>query len=195
MALPEKRRGRPRNRDVDKRILETARAMLAADGYMRMTVDSVAKAAGVTRPTVYLRWPSKEELVIAAIQDLEKADQLALTGEVRNDLRTILRAVKVSFVDHGNTALMGPIMTERNHSPQLFEEFRARLVTPRRASIRAVLEKGIANGVVRADLPVDATVSALIGSLYAKIVAGENVSDDFPDEVINALWPGISAHP
>ena len=47
--------GRPRNPDLDERILDATRRLLAERGYQGLSIDAVARAAGTTRPTVYLR--------------------------------------------------------------------------------------------------------------------------------------------
>ena len=187
------RRGRPRNEAVDDQILETTRRLLAEDGYTRMTVDSVAKAVGVTRPTIYLRWPSKEQLVIAAISDLERPAEAVRTGDTLNDLKVVLRQVQVSFVDHQNAELLGPLQSERKHSPALYQEFKSRLLTPRRQSIRALLEEGVTEGHLDPDINIDAAVNSIIGSLYAKLMTSEEVPADFADQVIDTLWRGLRA--
>ena len=64
--------GRPRNVSTDDAILEAAALRLSRDGYERTSIDLVARDAGVTRPTVYRRWPSKDELVIAAVANQGK---------------------------------------------------------------------------------------------------------------------------
>lgn len=186
------RRGRPRDEAVDSRILATTRQLFSVDGYQRMSVDAVAKAAGVTRPTIYLRWPSKAELVIAAITDLERPDALPLSGDARADLETIMRDLMVSFVDHGNAEIFGPLFAERHHEPALIEQFRARLLTPRRNSLAQVLRNGMDTGQVPVGVDVDAVVNALVGALYARIVTGDPVPHDFSDRVVDTVWSGIA---
>jgi AcrR family transcriptional regulator len=177
---------------VDDKILSTTRQLLAADGYMRMTVDAVARAAGATRPTIYLRWPSKADLVIAAVADLERPDATQLSGDTLTDLKTILHELKVSFVDHGNAELFGPMFTERHHEPELIEQFRKRLLTPRRNRLVEVLEQGAEKGDVRVGIDIDAVVNAMVGSMYAKVMTGEAVSGDFASRIVDAIWAGIA---
>ena len=53
--------GRPRDVRNDTRILEATSAILFEKGYAGLTIDGVAAAAGVSRPTIYRRWPSKAD--------------------------------------------------------------------------------------------------------------------------------------
>src|SRR5262249_30456161 len=61
------RGGRPRNESLDEAIILATRDRLVRDGYSRMTIGDIAADAGVTRPTLYRRWPGKFELVVDAL--------------------------------------------------------------------------------------------------------------------------------
>ena len=62
-----RRPGRPRQESYDQAILDAALEILNAKGYAGLSIDGVAARAGVGRPTIYRRWPSKPALVIAAL--------------------------------------------------------------------------------------------------------------------------------
>src|SRR4051794_23872567 len=87
-----RRPGRPRDARHDEAILEATMALLSEAGYARLTIDGVAARAGVGRPTIYRRWPSKPALVVAA---LLHAPQIQVphadTGSLRADLIKVLR--------------------------------------------------------------------------------------------------------
>ncbi|TMK61041.1 MAG: TetR/AcrR family transcriptional regulator, partial [Actinobacteria bacterium] len=84
--------GRPRDASRDRAILAAALQILQEEGYRGLTIDGVAARAGVGRPTIYRRWPSKPALVVAA---LVEAAELALpvrdTGSLRGDLIAVQR--------------------------------------------------------------------------------------------------------
>ncbi len=132
--------------------------------------------------------------MIAAISDLERPTEVVRTGDVLTDLKAILRQVQISFVDHQNAQLIGPLHFERKHSPELYEQFKAKLLGPRRQSIRMVLEEGIAEGHVDPEINIDAVVNSIMGSLYAKLMTSEDVPADFADQVVETLWRGLRAN-
>ena len=82
--------GRKRDHSRDAAILDAALAVLAESGYDGMTIDMVAARAGAARATVYRRWATKEDLVLAAVARLSAADtglgQLPDTGTFRGDV-------------------------------------------------------------------------------------------------------------
>lgn len=68
MPLPEQpRTGRPRDPDIDDRVLETTRRLLVESGWEATTVRGIAVTAGVPRSSVLRRWPTKTALVLEAV--------------------------------------------------------------------------------------------------------------------------------
>src|SRR3954468_25112873 len=89
-------RGRPRDPRRRQAILDAAVHLLAEVGYDRATVEAVAARAGVSKPTIYRRWPGgKAEIVADAIR-AKRADGAVLpdTGSLRGDLLAMLRAIQ-----------------------------------------------------------------------------------------------------
>lgn len=168
-----RRAGRPRDDAIDAVVLRAARELLSTDGYDRMTIDSVARAAGVTRPTVYRRWPSKAQLAIAAVADMVGETRHAPTGDTRADILDIAQSLDAGFRDLKYLGLLGTAIVEREQHPEIFQLFRENLVAPRRHSVRAVLEHGVTLGQVRADVDVEVVVAMLVGAFYAGQLAGD----------------------
>ena len=65
--------------------------VMARGGYGRMTIDEVAAEAGVSRPTVYLRYGDKAELATAALGAYRDRGRPEETGDTRADLVARLR--------------------------------------------------------------------------------------------------------
>jgi AcrR family transcriptional regulator len=82
--------GRKRDHTRDAPILDATLAVLAEAGYEGMTIDMVAARAGTARATVYRRWATKADLVLAAAARLSQTDagldHLPDTGSFREDV-------------------------------------------------------------------------------------------------------------
>src|SRR5918999_6517473 len=78
--------GRPRDEALNERILAAAREQLAEHGYQGLSIGAGARAAGTTRPSVYLRFAGKEDLATAAIAGMSVADPLQVTDDLHADL-------------------------------------------------------------------------------------------------------------
>ena len=70
---PRGRRGRPRDPGVDVAIRTATVDLLGEIGYARLTMDKVAARAGVSKASLYLRWPNKVALVADALQQRARA--------------------------------------------------------------------------------------------------------------------------
>ena len=84
--------GRPRDAGADTAILDATLAVIAAEGYTGFSMDAVASRAGVSKATIYRRWPSKQDLVIAAAAALSQTSDGAKEG-----LRAFLEKREAKF--------------------------------------------------------------------------------------------------
>ncbi|MCO5967747.1 TetR/AcrR family transcriptional regulator [Actinoallomurus soli] len=197
---PKKQRGRPRDPLIEEAILRAARRRLAIDGYSRMTVGAVAADAGVTRPTVYRRWESKHDLVVDALDHAFRALQDAAPPvdlerlTAREAVTEAVRRLDVREPDRTGIMLVGHVMAEAEHNPELLEMVRTHAVLPRRRllldTFRALQERGD----LRADVDLEAVADMCIGSYYAAFIRGGE-DGELPTRVVATLWPAISAEP
>lgn len=67
MNQQARRPGRPRNPAIDDAALDAARALLAEVGWEQTSMVAIAERAGVGKPALYRRWPSKTHLVFEAV--------------------------------------------------------------------------------------------------------------------------------
>src|ERR1700742_756538 len=88
-------RGRPRDPQRREAILRAAITLVAEVGYDRMTVEALAARAGVSKPTIYRRWPGgKPEIVADAIRSKHAdGDHTPDTGSLRGDLLAFLSSM------------------------------------------------------------------------------------------------------
>ncbi|CAD5990008.1 TetR/AcrR family transcriptional regulator [Agreia sp. COWG] len=87
------RTGRPVDRSSDSLILESTLELLAERDYEHLTMDEVAARTGKAKTTLYRRWATKEELVLAAIAAAglsSEAESLPDLGSLRADLLAVI---------------------------------------------------------------------------------------------------------
>jgi AcrR family transcriptional regulator len=185
------RRGRPRSEAVDRAILDAALALMAREGYARMSVDAVAAEAGVGKPTVYLRHPSKAALATAALAHLRERTAPSDIGDTRADLVAHLRHFRAGVERPFGMAMIGNVLAEEHHTPELLERFRERLVTPRRRMIASVLERARDRGELRPGVDIDAAVDMLVGSYYAHYLADGRPKRAWPEAAVDLLLGGL----
>lgn len=69
-APPTRGRGRPRDPELDTRVLEATREVVALVGVRAASMSAIADRAGCGKPSIYLRWPNLRALILAALEDL-----------------------------------------------------------------------------------------------------------------------------
>lgn len=183
--------GRPRDPELDERILAATRQLLAEQGYQGLSIGAVARRAGTTRPTVYLRFTGKEDLATRAIAGMTVEDPLRKTGDIHADLVAELRHFRTAVTRPHGMSFVGTVLAHEHLTPSLIARFRERLVVPRRRRLADALQRGVQDGTLHAELDVEVVVGMLIGSLYAHYLGAGEVPADWPDRVVAALWPAI----
>src|SRR5687768_4168644 len=95
-SVPEQppRRGRPRQADVDRRILEAAAATLRELGPSAVHIDAVASRSGVARTTIYRRYQDRAELLTATMHQVTDQGGPPVEGDVEDKLRLVLGRVR-----------------------------------------------------------------------------------------------------
>ncbi|ORW01059.1 TetR family transcriptional regulator [Mycobacterium kyorinense] len=129
-------------------LLAVTLQLLQEHGYDRLTVDAVAATARASKATVYRRWPSKAELVLAAF--IEGVRQVAVppeTGTLRGDL---LRLGEVICQEVGqNAGTIRAVLVEVSRNPALNEVMQHQFIEQRKALMRHVLREAVDRGEIQ----------------------------------------------
>lgn len=183
-------RGRPRTPSHDEAILDAAVALMREVGYRRLTMEGVAAAAGVSKPTLYLRWPGKAELVVAAHERVRLAQAPEPTGDLRADLVAQLRHLADTFARLG-MSVIGVCLAEEEGLPDLIAGLRARSLEPGRAILREAMRAAAARGELPEDADVETAIETAVGAYYARYLAGQPFDDGWPERVADATLRGL----
>jgi AcrR family transcriptional regulator len=175
--------------EADRLILTTAKRLLREVGYARLTMDGVAREAGVARTTLYRRYRDKADLVSAAIDTLRPQLGVRDSGDARQDLVAHLDSARRHF----DMSLAGTLLMEEAHDPRLLELFRERMVLPRREVVRRVLEAGTERGQIRRDLDVERVLDLFFGALFFAVLSEGKPRPGWAEETVDALWPALAA--
>ncbi|MET7335281.1 TetR/AcrR family transcriptional regulator [Nonomuraea sp. NPDC005650] len=187
--------GRPRSEKAEKAIIEATLDLIGEGmGVSELSIEAIASRAGVGKTTIYRRWSSKEDLVVDALATL-KAPVPALTGtSVRDDLIALLDAMRKESGVARNRCVMNIAMNEADRHPQLMDRFVKRAIEPRRQALRAVIERGIATGELRADLDVSMGMALLSGTMlwHTKWAPAGDLDPDLAERVVDVVLEGMA---
>lgn len=183
------RRGRPRLVDTDRRILDAAKALLRAHGPAAVNIDAVAAASGVARTTIYRRYRSRDELVVALLSEVVATGVPAPALPLREKLHWFLEHVLLVLeegIGRGGTAA---VLTDSD--PAFTEALRSQLADRLRA-LEAVMAGDVEAGRLRADVEPDAVVGMLVGAYLGELLRYGEPRPGWADRTVALLGPALS---
>ena len=149
-------------------LLEAALTLFVEKGFAATRSEEVAKAAGVSKGTLYLYFPSKEELLKAVIQhflgtEIETGVQeaAAADGPIAQVMERLLVTWWTRIYEGPASGVFKLVITEVRNFPEIGEFWVERVVAPGHAIVSGLLQRGIAQGEF-AVADVDSAVHSIL---------------------------------
>jgi AcrR family transcriptional regulator len=191
---PKRKRGRPRDPGANRRILDAARAVAGELGVHGASMSAIADRSGVGKPTIYLRWANRREVMVAAIADL-RAEVPDLGGtSVREELTLALQDDRALLVSGPDSRFLRSALFESAGDPAIARELSESILGPRRRRIVEIIEHGMRQGELRLDIDPGAVADLLIAPLVRGMVLnGDGVSAEDVERHTALVADGIYA--
>ncbi|RYG69096.1 TetR/AcrR family transcriptional regulator [bacterium] len=164
-------------------------------GYGALSLEAVAKRAGVGKAALYRRWPSKLAMVTDLLEKLglENAPSPD-TGSLREDIRLVLRSVRRLLRHPLVKRILPDLHAEMLRSPELSEAVRGRLQTGRRERSAAVFQRAIERGEIPADANVELLIDYMGAMVYWRaIVTGGRIDLGYIEELTEFVLAGVGS--
>ena len=186
--------GRPRDPEIDERVMEVARRHLSQNGYDGMSLTAIAGEAGTTRQALYRRWPTKADLATAAVAAMSRTAERSPTEDPYADLVRELGAFRRGISRPDGVSMVGTMLL-RSTDPELVTFYRERIVAPRRAALREILERARDHGLLSADADIEAALGMFTGSWYARSLQGVPPLPRWAERTAAVIWRGLGGTP
>jgi AcrR family transcriptional regulator len=184
--------GRPRSEDADRKIIEATLRLLSTEGYDRTSIEAVAAEAHVTRATVYRRYPTKADMVTAAVCTMAGPDEPCDCPDIRATLVDLLRGFHAAVGPSDGVSIAASLYLQRHDHPELLDSFRETVTRPCRLKMAAVVQLARDKGEVHPDTDPESVVEMLIGSYLYRTFAGVPIPDNWPELAVAAVWRGMA---
>jgi AcrR family transcriptional regulator len=192
-------RGRPRSEAVERSIIEGVMKLLE-DGVplAELSIERVARTAGVGKATIYRRWRGKEELFVDVLRAAEPPDPVLPGTSMRDDLVVLLEAVRRRGLANRSSAILHNVFAQMKSSPKIWDAYHANVVTPRRRILADVLRRGQGDGELRADVDIDVIGDLVFGPMLVRTIMRpdsplpEDLAEVMVDTVLEGLRPPAS---
>ncbi|MFD8063692.1 TetR/AcrR family transcriptional regulator [Streptomyces cyaneofuscatus] len=191
----EPRRGRPRSAAAERAILDAVIGLLeAGEPLAGLSIERIARTAGVGKATIYRRWTGKEELFVDVVRDMEPVDPPVSGTEGLADLRIMLESLRTRGLAQRSSVLLHNIFAQMKSHPKLWDEYFSTVIAPRRAAILAAVRRAVAAGELRDDLDVELMDDLFVGAVLVRTVHRPDapLPDDLVDRIITTLLQGLA---
>ena len=189
--MSDERRGRPLDAQRDELIHATTLKLMGEFGYDALSIARVAKEAGVSKATIYRRYPNKMEMVLGSLEQNRARPSMPDTGSGLDDLRLMAKLIINYALNDRTRCMFGCMMVAHSRHPELAEAMRKRVVGPRRARGREVLERAVARGELPKDTPLELLLDMIFGSLFVRHARGDAVTEAHASALVEAVWTGM----
>jgi AcrR family transcriptional regulator len=177
----------------ESELLATTLRQLQEHGYDRLTVEAVATEARSSKATMYRRWPTKAQLVLAAFIEGTRVDEVPPhTGSLRGDLIRIGTSVCQQSCEHAST--MRAVLNELTHNADLSEAFQQEFVRQRSLVFDEVIADAVARGEIDAEAVNDDFHDLLAGYLvFRGLVSGRPPTEETVRALVDeVLLPSLT---
>ncbi|MGW2723818.1 TetR/AcrR family transcriptional regulator [Streptomyces sp. NPDC001492] len=193
-------RGRPRSEAVERAVIEGVMKLLE-DGVplAELSIERIARTAGVGKATIYRRWSGKEELFVDVVRAAEPPDPELPGTSMRDDLVALLEQLRQRGVMTRTSVLLHNVFAQMKSSPKIWAAYHASVVRPRRRLQIEILRRGQQNGELREDIDLELVNDLIVGPMLLRTVMrpaveeetdlSEGLSERIVDTVLEGLRP------
>jgi AcrR family transcriptional regulator len=179
---------------VERSIIEAVIKLLE-DGVplAELSIERIARTAGVGKATIYRRWNGKEELFVDVVRTAEPPDAELPGTSMRDDLVALLEQLRQRGLMTRSSALLHSVFAQMKSSPKVWDAYHAIVVAPRRRKQVAVLRRGQANGELRTDVDVELVNDLFIGPMLFRTIMQPNsaLPEGLSEQIVDAVLEGL----
>ncbi len=185
--------GRPRDPGLDSAILTATIELLCKEGFAGTTVEAVAERAGVSKATIYRRWATREDLLIAAGGEMGPCPPEPDSGRLQDDLLVLVGGLVSMVTESPVGDLLPAVIDEAARNPELRVRLDAHIAS-RRAPLRAALARAEARGELRPGVDQELAADLLAGPIFTRLlITGGSLTSPLAADIVDAVLDGILA--
>ncbi|MEU6259805.1 TetR/AcrR family transcriptional regulator [Streptomyces sp. NPDC047043] len=191
-------RGRPRSEAVERAVIEGVMKLLE-DGVplAELSIERIARTAGVGKATIYRRWSGKEELFVDVVRAAEPPDPQLPGTSMRDDLVAVLEQLRQRGVMTRTSVLLHNVFAQMKSSPKIWAAYHASVVRPRRTMQIEILRRGQQNGELREDVDIELVNDLVVGPMLLRTVmrpqadVESDLSEGLSERIVDTLLEGL----
>ncbi|MYX32364.1 MULTISPECIES: TetR/AcrR family transcriptional regulator [unclassified Streptomyces] len=193
---PRVARGRPRSAAADTAIIEAVLSLLE-DGatIAELSMERIARAAGVGKATVYRRWAGKNALMLDVMKSVDEQTPRLAGRSVRDDLVTCVEFIRRRALVKRSSALLRNVIAQAQNEPELWAAYHDTVIAARRAQVGEVLRRGVHSGELRADIDPELLGDLFLGPMLSRSMLRPDAAlpEGLSELIVDAVLQGVRA--
>jgi AcrR family transcriptional regulator len=188
------RRGRPRNVAVDTAVVETVLHLLEEGATIGdLSIEKVARCAGVGKATVYRRWSGKDELMLDVLRSIDEQPLPVAGVSVRDDLVALVDAIRRRGLAKRTSAVLRQVVAAVQSSPSLWDHYHRTVIEARRTEMYDVLLRGVSTGELRDDIDLEILCDLFAGPMLSRAMLrpGATLEEGLSERIVDAVLAGV----
>ena len=163
-------------------------------GFDAMSIESVAERAGVGKTTIYRRWQSKEDLVVATVCTLYEGMEIPDTGDLRADLTGVVEHMHGLIRTTKAGQALPRMAGELARGTPLGAAYMKNVMAPKLEAAGAALQRAKDRGELRDDLDVRLAVASVVGPMMFLVLTGRitGFGDDLASRLVDQALDGMT---
>lgn len=189
-----RRPGRPRNAQADSAILDATLHLLAEDGVQGMSLEGVAARAGVSKTTIYRRWPNKDALIIDALTRMKPPVRDFDTGSFRSDVERFLTSLQWMLDEPLTQALTLRILGEVAGRPDWARDYFTDSFRPNLEALEGMIDRARARGELRPEADTQLVMEIIGGPIAYHMLITVFIPHLKPFDIkafLDLVWDGL----
>ncbi|MFD5893791.1 TetR/AcrR family transcriptional regulator [Streptomyces sp. NPDC060366] len=190
----EPRRGRPRSEAAERAILQAVvRLLEEGEPLAGLSIERIARTAGVGKATIYRRWSDKEELFVDVLRAIEPPEPALSGTSGLADILVGLESLRRRGLAQRSSALLYNVFAQMKSHPKLWDAYHDTVIAPRRAAMTAAVRRAVAAGELRDDIDVELIDELIVGPMLVRTIHRKDapLDDDLAERILRALLEGL----
>jgi AcrR family transcriptional regulator len=192
------RRGRPRSPAVGIAVIETVLTLLEEGATIgELSIERIAREAGVGKATVYRRWSGKSALMLDVMKAVDEPNPVLEERSVRDDLVACVDSIRRRGLAKRSSAVLRNVLAQFQNDPELWCAYHDTIVVTRREQLDEVLRRGIRTGEIRDDLDLELVGDLFVGPMLARAMMQPNIplEDGLSELMVDTVLAGVCPRP
>ena len=188
-------RGRPRSVESQRSIMAAALRLLRKVPLRDLTVEAIAREAGVGKVTIYRWWPTKAYVALDAFLDRMRRDVDTVdTGSAEEDFLCQVKSV-IRFYTGPTGRLICQFIAEGQADPEFAAIYRERFVVPRRTDAWPIWQRGVDRGEIDPAVDREVVIDLLYAPIAYRLLIGHApLNDAEAERFVRAIFAGLRGH-